>query len=128
MTRTFLAVLIAAGLLAVLPLQTPAAETVYLFLKLNGSTVAGESTQVSLGRQDSIECTSYTQKVTTEVVQEATGDRASQIHAGRVQIQPIVITKRIDKASPLLMKGALTSQVAEGSNRLRSSLFPSREA
>jgi type VI secretion system secreted protein Hcp len=111
MTRTSLAVVIAAAFLAIIPLQTPAAETVYLFLKLNGSPVTGESTQATLGRQDSIECTSYTQKVTVPT------DAASGLATGRAQIQPIIITKRIDKASPLLMKGALTNEVAEGEFR-----------
>ncbi len=35
------------------------AEPVYLFLKVNGNAVKGDSTQSSLDRKDSIECLSF---------------------------------------------------------------------
>ena len=41
------------------------AETVHLYLKANGTDIKGESTQTSLGRQDSIECVYYEQGVKT---------------------------------------------------------------
>jgi len=78
------------------------AETVHLYLKSNGKDIKGESTQESLGRKDSIECISYDQGVNT--AREA----ATGMVTGRRQYQPLVVRKRIDKASPLLMK-ALTA-------------------
>ena len=77
------------------------AETVHLYLKAAGKDIKGESTQESLGRKDSIECLVYDQSVTT--AREA----ATNMMTGRRQYQPLRIVKRIDKASPLLMK-ALT--------------------
>lgn len=84
------------------------AETVHLFLKLNGTAVKGESTQSSLGRADSIECTTFKQSVIT--AREA----GSGLATGRRQYQPLVCKKRIDKASPLLMKALSENQVADG--------------
>lgn len=74
------------------------AETVHLYLKANGADVKGESTQTSLGRKDSIECIEFTHAVKT--AREAGTSRAT----GRRQYEPIVIRKRIDKASPLIAK------------------------
>jgi type VI secretion system secreted protein Hcp len=78
------------------------AETVHLFLKANGKDVKGESTQTSLGRADSIECIAYEQGVTS--AREA----GTNMVTGRRQFTPLKVVKRIDKASPLLMK-ALTN-------------------
>lgn len=74
------------------------AETVHLYMKANGSDVKGESSQVSLGRKDSIECLTYEQKVIT--AREA----GSGMATGRRQYEPLKIVKRIDKSSPLIMK------------------------
>jgi type VI secretion system secreted protein Hcp len=74
------------------------AETVHLYLKANGTDIKGESTQTSLGRADSIECVFYKQSVIT--AREA----GSGLATGRRQYQPLLIRKRIDKSSPLLMK------------------------
>ena len=41
------------------------AETVHLYLKANGTAIKGESTQVSLGREDSIECVYFESSVRT---------------------------------------------------------------
>ena len=41
------------------------AETVHLKLKANGSDIQGDSTQSSLGRENTIECISYEQEVKT---------------------------------------------------------------
>ncbi|AKF82212.1 type VI secretion system tube protein TssD [Myxococcus sp. MISCRS1] len=81
------------------------AETVHLYLKANGKDIKGASTQTSLGREDSIECVYYEQGVVT--AREA----GSGIATGRRQYQPLLIRKRIDKATPLLMK-ALTNNEA----------------
>ena len=80
------------------------AETVHLYLKANGTDIKGESTQTSLGRQDSIECVAYSQKVIT--AREA----GSGMATGRRQYEPLVIRKRIDKSSPLLMKALVENQ------------------
>lgn len=77
------------------------AETVHLFLKVNGNQIKGESTQTSLGREGSIECIYYEQAVTS--AREA----GTNMVTGRRQFTPLKIVKRIDRASPLLMK-ALT--------------------
>ncbi len=84
------------------------AESVHFYLKANGTDIKGESTQTSLGRADSIECLSYTQKVFT--AREA----GSGLATGRRQYEGIEITKRIDKSSPLLMKALCENQVIEG--------------
>ncbi|HTT70463.1 MAG TPA: type VI secretion system tube protein TssD [Anaeromyxobacteraceae bacterium] len=74
------------------------AETVHLYLKAAGQDIKGESTQTSLGRADSIECVSYEQSVIT--AREA----GSGMATGRRQYEPLCIRKRIDKASPLILK------------------------
>jgi type VI secretion system secreted protein Hcp len=84
------------------------AETVHLFLKANGTEIKGESTQVSLGREGSIECLYYEQAVDT--AREASSGLAS----GRRQYRPLLIRKRMDNSSPLLMKALTENQVVEG--------------
>jgi type VI secretion system secreted protein Hcp len=84
------------------------AETVHLYLKANGQDVKGESSQESLGRKDSIECTYYEHRVIT--AREAGSGMAS----GRRQYEPLVIRKRIDKSSPLLMKALVENQKVDG--------------
>jgi type VI secretion system secreted protein Hcp len=84
------------------------AESVHLFLKAKGSDIKGESTQHSLGRENSIECVYYEQGVKT--AREAGTGAAS----GRRQYEPLLIRKRIDKASPLLMKAMVENQEIEG--------------
>ena len=84
------------------------AETVHLYLKANGKDVKGESTQTSLGRADSIECISYEQGVVT--AREATTGMVT----GRRQYGPLSIRKRLDKASPLIMKALVENQKIDG--------------
>jgi len=84
------------------------AETVHLYLKANGQDIKGESTQTSLGRQDSIECLYFEQAV--ETAREA----GSGMATGRRVYRPLLIRKRIDKASPLLMKAMLEHHNVEG--------------
>ena len=83
------------------------AETVHLYLKANGADIQGESTQTSLGRENSIECVYYEQGVIT--AREATSGMAT----GRRQYTPLLIRKRIDKSSPLIAKALTTNQVIE---------------
>jgi type VI secretion system secreted protein Hcp len=80
------------------------AETVHLFLKANGQDVKGESTQTSLGRDKSIECVYYEQRVIT--AREA----GSGMATGRRQYEPLLVRKRLDKASPLIAKALVENQ------------------
>lgn len=75
------------------------AETVHLYLKLNGVDVPGESSQSSLGRENSIECTSLAFDVDRD---------GSAAHLGDVRV-----AARIDKATPLVVKGLAENQSAE---------------
>jgi type VI secretion system secreted protein Hcp len=84
------------------------AQSVHLFLKANGKDIKGESTQQSMGRADSIECVSYNSGVTSA------RETASNLATGRRQHEPIVIRKRIDKASPLLAKALVSNEAIEG--------------
>ena len=84
------------------------AETVHLYLKANGTDIQGESTQTSLGRENSIECLYFEHSVMT--AREA----GSGMATGRRQYAPLLIRKRIDKSSPLLAKALVENQVIEG--------------
>jgi type VI secretion system secreted protein Hcp len=84
------------------------AETVHLFLKANGADIKGDSTQTSLGRENSIECIFYEQNVNT--AREA----ATGMATGRRTYDPVMILKRIDKATPLIAKALTQNQVIEG--------------
>jgi len=89
------------------------AETVHLFLKANGQVIAGDSFPPEAGkeRQGSIELLGYEHSVTT--AREA----GSGLATGRRQYQPLLIRKRIDKASPLLMKALSQNQNVEAELR-----------
>jgi type VI secretion system secreted protein Hcp len=80
------------------------AETVHLSLKANGQDIKGESSQTSLGRANTIECTFYQQSVLT--AREA----GSGMATGRRQYEPLLIRKRIDKSSPLIAKALVENQ------------------
>jgi type VI secretion system secreted protein Hcp len=84
------------------------AENVHLYLKANGQDIQGESSQASLGRENSIECLYFEHAIQTPR-QGGTG-----IATGRRQYDPIRIVKRIDKSSPLLVKALTQNQVIEG--------------
>lgn len=83
------------------------AETVHLFLKANGTDVTGESTQTSLGRENSIECLSFEDSVRTA------REKGTGMATGRRTYEPIVFRKRIDKSSPLLAKALCNNEVIE---------------
>lgn len=106
--KSLLAAVGTNAVLAATPLPALAAETVHLYLVANGQPIKGDSTQKSMGRQDSIECLYYDQKVST--VREAAGGMAT----GRRQYEPILIRKRIDKSSPLLAKALTQNQNVDG--------------
>lgn len=84
------------------------AETVHLYLKANGKDIKGESTQESLGRKDSIECVAYDQSVKT--AREA----GTGMMTGRRQYDPLKIVKRVDRASPLIMKALTNNETIDG--------------
>jgi type VI secretion system secreted protein Hcp len=84
------------------------AETVHLYLKANGTDIKGNSAQLSMGRADSIECVYYEQAVST--AREA----GSGMATGRRRYEPIIIRKRIDKATPLLFKALANNEVVDG--------------
>ncbi len=84
------------------------AETVHLYLKSNGSDIQGESSQTSLGRENSIECVYYEQGVVT--AREA----GSGVATGRRQYTPLMIRKRIDKSTPMIAKALTRNEVIEG--------------
>jgi len=84
------------------------AETVHLYLKANGIDVTGESTQTSLGRENSIECLYFQDSVRTA------REKGSGMATGRRTYDPLVFRKRIDKSSPLLAKALCNNEVIEG--------------
>lgn len=84
------------------------AETVHLYLKAAGADIQGESTQTSLGRENSIECVYFESSVRT--AREA----GSGVASGRRSYEPIKILKRIDKSTPLLYKALCQNEVIEG--------------
>ena len=84
------------------------AMTVHLSLKANGEDIQGDSTITSMERENTIECLSFQDSVRTAREAStgmATGDRS---------YEPIKISKRIDKSSPLLSKALCNNEVAEG--------------
>ena len=87
------------------------AMSVHLELKANGSPVEGESTVHSLDRENTIECLTYSDGVRT--AREAATGRAS----GERTYEPITITKRIDKSSPLLARALCNNERMEGKFR-----------
>jgi type VI secretion system secreted protein Hcp len=84
------------------------AETVHLYLKASGADIKGESTQHSLGRENSIECLYFEQAVKT--AREA----GSGMATGRRQYEPLLLRKRIDKSSPLIAKALVENQTIIG--------------
>ena len=80
-----------------------AAETVHLRLSANGNDIQGESTVTSLGREGTIECLS---------LEHQFGGRS-----GGRRGPSLVVTKRIDRATPLLMQAADANQEVVGTFR-----------
>lgn len=84
------------------------AETVHLYLKSNSEDIQGESTQTSLGRENSIECLYFEDSVRTA------REKGSGLATGRRTYEPVKIRKRIDKSSPLLARSLCNNEVIEG--------------
>ena len=83
------------------------AMTVHLYLTANGTKIDGDSTILSMERENSIECLSFEDAVRT--AREASSGMAS----GERTYEPLRITKRIDKSSPLLAKALCNNEVIE---------------
>ncbi len=84
------------------------AESIAANLKFNGEDIVGENTQISLGREGSVECLSFIDSVRT--AREA----GSGMATGRRTFEPIVIRKRIDKSSPLMARALCNNETVEG--------------
>src|SRR5689334_4867451 len=84
------------------------AQTVHLFLKANGSDIKGDSSQISEGRENSIECTFFESEMQTA------REVQSGLATGRRQHKPLLIRKAIDKSTPLISKALTKSQKIEG--------------
>ena len=83
------------------------AMTVHPYLTANGTKIDGDSTILSMDRENSIECLSFEDSVRT--AREASSGMAS----GERSYEPIRIVKRIDKSSPLLAKALCNNEVIE---------------
>jgi type VI secretion system secreted protein Hcp len=84
------------------------AETIALKLKANGADIKGESTQTSLERKDSIECVYF------ENACRAPRESSSGLATGRRIYEPLILRKRIDKASPLMAKALVRNEKIDG--------------
>jgi len=80
------------------------AQTVSLRLRIDGNDIEGESSISSLNREGTIECSSFRYGVTTP----RTADTGAL--TGRRQHEPVIIHKRIDKSTPLLLKALCTNE------------------
>lgn len=83
------------------------AETIHLTLKSNGQQLVGNSSQHSLDREDTIECLSFSQAMF------APRERGSMPPSGRRELGPILISKRIDRATPLLAQALAENRKLE---------------
>lgn len=74
------------------------AQTVHLKLQIDGDDIEGESTVVSMNRDDTIECLSFHYAVKRQYDPQTFRTIKGSQH------EPVVIYKRIDKSTPLLLK------------------------
>jgi type VI secretion system secreted protein Hcp len=74
------------------------AQTVHLKLRIAGNDIQGESTIASLGRADTIECSSFSCGLMTPY------DKTTMALTGKALREPVEIVKGIDKTTPLLLK------------------------
>lgn len=82
------------------------AENPHLTLTINGSKVQGESTQFP--KDGAIELSSVSFGLTSPT------DPQTGAATGRRTYSPILITKRVDKCSPLLMKALCMNEKVKG--------------
>ena len=90
-----------------------AAQPVYLDLATGDAQIDGESTVVSMDRENSIECLSYRHSMGYD------GDATAGSGGPRfpMPLGTIKITKRIDQATPLLAKAFVQAEDLEGTFR-----------
>jgi type VI secretion system secreted protein Hcp len=86
------------------------AENVFLKLKANGADVDGDSSETTLERENSIECTAFSVKGM------AATSRDHQV-TGRRQYEVITFTKAVDRSTPLLAKAFTENQVVSAEFR-----------
>ncbi|MCA9574650.1 MAG: type VI secretion system tube protein Hcp [Myxococcales bacterium] len=84
------------------------AQSVHLELNAAGQKIDGDSTILSLGRENTIECIYFSDSVRTA------RERSSGMATGDRTYEPLKILKRIDKSSPLLAKALCNNEVIEG--------------
>ncbi len=93
-TRRIAAVgLLALAALLMAPLTASAAMNVYLELTLNGTAIEGTQTQIVPGRENDIECVSFSLAGFSD---------ASRLPLGPRSYRPVTIMKRIDQTAPIL--------------------------
>jgi type VI secretion system secreted protein Hcp len=80
------------------------AEGCYMKLKARGVEIKGESTVTSMGRENTIECLKFEHLVHTSQ------EKGAVMATGRRTHTPVVITKRIDKSTPLLYKALVNDE------------------
>lgn len=83
------------------------AQTVHLKLMINGNDIMGESTIESMDRAETIECNSFEWGV------EAPHEKSTGRRTGHRQHKQVVITKRIDKSTPLLFKALTANETVD---------------
>ena len=81
------------------------AQTVHLKLQIDGNDIEGESTIGSMDREGTIECSAFEYRLTTP------REVGSGALTGRRQHSAVVITKRIDKTTPLLLKALCQNEI-----------------
>lgn len=95
----------AAAAAAATTTQSQGQHSTWMTIRIDGQVIEGDTTREN--RKGQIEVLAFEQSVTT--AREA----GSGIATGRRQYQPLLIRKRIDKSSPLLMKALTQSSNAE---------------
>jgi type VI secretion system secreted protein Hcp len=88
--------------------RADAAQTVHLTLEIDGSQVRCDSTILSLERENTIEGLAFGHTVFVPV------DPATGQATARPTHRPIVLRKRIDRCSPLLMQALAQNQPTTG--------------
>ncbi|MHA2249758.1 MAG: type VI secretion system tube protein TssD [Candidatus Kariarchaeaceae archaeon] len=84
---------------------------IFLYLKLQGTDIEGDSPITSMDRENSIQLWSFRHDLST--AREA----STGMQTGMRQHSPIVIAKQIDRSSPLLFKGLANNELAEAEFR-----------
>ncbi len=82
-------------------------NSAHLFLRVNDNDVLGDSTVHSMGREDSIECVGFEDGVWTP------RDQKTGRVSGRRVYEPLRITKRVDRSTPLLAKALSQNEKIE---------------